>query len=210
MPTFVCPTDSGPAGRNNYRANLGPGASITLPHLPLDQAHAPRNPVDASGAFVNGRAVAVAEFADGLSNTALFSEKIVGDGDPHTYTPYRDRFYTGVNFDSAAEAVDLCRRLAEPNPRHGHDSYSGFTWLVGGYNQTWYNHVLGPNSATPDCAFGMALGGDPGAFAARSFHRGGVNLLYADGGARFVTDPVDLGVWRAISTRRGGEAVVLP
>ncbi len=212
VPTFVCPTDSGPPGRNNYRANTGIGTSVTLPYLPRDQALTQLDPGNGTGAFVNGRAVAVAEFTDGLSNTALFGEKIVGDGDPNVYTPYRDRFYPPVYFDNAAEAVDLCRRYASANPA-GHDSYSGFTWLVGGYNQTWYNHVLGPNSATPDCGVETPVGGmngDPGAFAARSFHPGGVNLLFADGGARFVTDPVDLGAWRAISTRRGGEAVVLP
>jgi hypothetical protein len=33
-----------------------------------------------------------------------------------------------------------------------------------------------------------------------------VNVLAADGAARFVTDAVDASVWSAISTRAGGEA----
>jgi len=37
-----------------------------------------------------------------------------------------------------------------------------------------------------------------------------VNLLFADGATRFISDPVDGTVWRAISTRKGKESVSLP
>jgi prepilin-type processing-associated H-X9-DG protein len=46
--------------------------------------------------------------------------------------------------------------------------------------------------------------------AARSKHTGGVNLALADGSVRFVSDTVDLAVWRAMGTAMGGEAVVVP
>ena len=49
--------------------------------------------------------------------------------------------------------------------------------------------------------------GNPGWKAARSYHPGGVNLLFGDGHAAFVKDTVNPAVWRAISTRAGGEAV---
>ena len=42
--------------------------------------------------------------------------------------------------------------------------------------------------------------------AARSRHPGGVNVMAADGAAHFVTDSVDPAVWKALSTRAGGEA----
>jgi prepilin-type processing-associated H-X9-DG protein len=38
-----------------------------------------------------------------------------------------------------------------------------------------------------------------------SHHPGGVNVLMADGSARFVTDDVHRSVWRGLSTRDGGE-----
>jgi prepilin-type processing-associated H-X9-DG protein len=41
--------------------------------------------------------------------------------------------------------------------------------------------------------------------AARSSHPGGINLLLADGAVRFVPDAIDPPVWRALSTRDGGE-----
>lgn len=85
IPAFACPSDEGPPGRNNYRANLGPGPWITHPHFlrPVPG----EDPANGTGAFVNGRTVDAAEFTDGLSTTALFSERVVGDGDPALYTP---------------------------------------------------------------------------------------------------------------------------
>jgi hypothetical protein len=42
-------------------------------------------------------------------------------------------------------------------------------------------------------------------FAARSKHTGGVHAAMGDGTVRFVGENVDLGVWRNVSTARGGE-----
>ena len=43
--------------------------------------------------------------------------------------------------------------------------------------------------------------------AARSFHPGGVNALFADGSVRFVKDTISPTVWHALGTRAGGEVV---
>jgi len=43
--------------------------------------------------------------------------------------------------------------------------------------------------------------------AARSQHIGGVNAAMADGSTRFVTDDIDLPVWRAMSTRAGHDYI---
>ncbi|GAA5511141.1 DUF1559 domain-containing protein [Novipirellula caenicola] len=44
--------------------------------------------------------------------------------------------------------------------------------------------------------------------AARSYHTGGVNVLMADGGVRFVTDSVDnLNIWRPMSTAQNSEVI---
>ena len=42
---------------------------------------------------------------------------------------------------------------------------------------------------------------------ARSRHPGGVNALFLDGGVRFVSNSVDLQVWRGIGTIAGSEVV---
>jgi type II secretory pathway pseudopilin PulG len=46
--------------------------------------------------------------------------------------------------------------------------------------------------------------------ASRSRHPGGVNVLECDSSAHFVTDGVDLAVWRAMSTMDGNEVIELP
>jgi len=43
--------------------------------------------------------------------------------------------------------------------------------------------------------------------AARSLHTGGVHSLLGDGTVQFISNNVDLQVWRALSTSRGGEPV---
>src|SRR5436190_797993 len=44
-------------------------------------------------------------------------------------------------------------------------------------------------------------------FAARSKHRGGVNVSCCDASIHFVSDAVDLAIWRALSTAAGGENI---
>jgi prepilin-type processing-associated H-X9-DG protein len=40
-----------------------------------------------------------------------------------------------------------------------------------------------------------------------SRHPGGVNTLFGDGAVKFVKDPVNIAIWRALGTRNGGEVV---
>lgn len=87
-------------------------------------------------------------------------------------------------------------------------SFGGSSWLFGGYDHTWYNHVLTPNAATPDCNGTRSMyGAGAGAMTARSYHPGGVHVSFGDGSVRFVNDHVALIVWRGISSRNGREAV---
>jgi prepilin-type processing-associated H-X9-DG protein len=90
------------------------------------------------------------------------------------------------------------------DPQWPHFSFGGTTWVLSGPSQTWYNHVLTPNSAIPDCAESVDW---QGAFTARSLHPGGVNVLFADGSVRFTSSSIDLAVWRALGTINGGETV---
>ena len=54
-----------------------------------------------------------------------------------------------------------------------------------------------PNNSERECAFG-------------SYHPGGAVFALGDASVRFVTETVDLDVWRAYGSRYGGEALQLP
>lgn len=198
VPVFQCPTDYRLPGGNNYRACMGFGPGI----FTTAETKICTDPGNGTGAFVNGRAIAPAEFLDGLSATVMFSERVMGSRG--AYRPYSDYLVSSPNICTAADAVTICSSLAAGG---AHDAYGGSTWLLGGWRQTWYNHILTPNSPVPDCnANPISAGGGRGIYTARSFHPGGVNSGMADGSVRFIADTIDVSIWRAVSSRRGGEA----
>ncbi len=201
---FLCPADSNnfqdkfavPPGHNNYRANLGSGPTWSQGLLRPGK----------DGAFTIIPCVRPADVTDGLSHTAAFSEKIKGDGDASSFHPRGDFFYVGLPVvePRSGEFGDLCK--TPPSNRPNHFSLGGSTWLIAGPEYTWYNHRLPPNSPIPDCGVANHFPA-VGAFAARSFHSGGVNLLLLDGSTRFISEAVELASWRALGTRAGSEPV---
>jgi hypothetical protein len=137
----------------------------------------------------------------------FFSERSVGDQNKSQYTPSRDVVLAvGGNLLLPDDAAQACQLTLPAVTRHA--SYAGASWLFGGYAHTCYNHVLTPNSRTPDCAAGGEVSANgPGAFTARSVHSGGVFVLLGDGSARFVSESINQDVWRALSTIDSGETV---
>jgi prepilin-type N-terminal cleavage/methylation domain-containing protein/prepilin-type processing-associated H-X9-DG protein len=95
----------------------------------------------------------------------------------------------------------------------------GFTWWAPGAQFTTF---YPPNSSLPDIvtqncnnqpAQNLPCRDNGGAWnilAARSRHTNGVNVVLGDGSVRFVSQSIDIGVWRAMSTVAGGEPVTLP
>jgi prepilin-type N-terminal cleavage/methylation domain-containing protein len=193
FPFFLCPSDPVPTGANSYRANMGATQGINLTQSPPEYA----------GAFTNGSRVRAAEFTDGLSHTALFSEKCMGDGDPSRYTPSGDRFFLPMVVPDRDGYEQVCGDTLLSSVVRA-DSYAGHTWLWGGYSQTWYNHLLPPNSPIPDCADGpgFTIGGGPGLYSARSHHAGVAGVCFGDGAVRPISREIDIQVWRAMGTRK--------
>jgi hypothetical protein len=203
IPDFLCPTDTqesvadgfGPA---NYVTNSGSGANGG-------------SPFDTDGLFGMNSQVKEATIHDGPSKTAMLSESTLGIGpagllDASVATAagdYKYSFTTPLDESTCASSA-----------RWNFTNRRGFSWANGEFRTTMYNHYLGPNSDTFDCV-GNKLDGDPtvryavfGWRAARSLHRGGVvGLVMADSSTKTVADTVDLAVWRAWSTRKGGETV---
>lgn len=147
---------------------------------------------------------------DGLSQTILLSERIVGDFDSSVFTPSRDTYYydgppNPPFLETPTDYAEACATRFT-NPLRGEMSFGGATWLLAGKAYTIYNHVLGPNSVTPDCTAAGPWMYDS-ATTARSWHRGGVNVAFADGSTRFIAESIDVYLWRALGTRNGREVV---
>jgi prepilin-type N-terminal cleavage/methylation domain-containing protein/prepilin-type processing-associated H-X9-DG protein len=211
---FVCPADgTWSAGRpgNSYRVCMGPGPySICSSLTPCDQG---------IGGFRALYETTAADIRDGLSQTVAMSEKLIGSQSISSFDRQRDFWYTGVSalgtpLPPVQEMVELCSSLGG-QPQY-FDPYSGATWFLAGYEYTWYNHAVPPNSRVPDCAASPVFNPlnpdfetSGGVFGASSFHRRGVNCLFFDSHVSFMSNDVDLRLWRAISTRASGEAVSL-
>jgi prepilin-type N-terminal cleavage/methylation domain-containing protein/prepilin-type processing-associated H-X9-DG protein len=200
---FVCPSDprSGQVPGmsdfgTNYVANNGTGVTFDAGGNITGYLKIP----DGNGAFAQNP-VRIADITDGLSNTAAFSESTLGNG------------------QAPASAAAADPRLAvlvvpggnDPTPAACDGAAGSFAgtrggmWINGHYGNTLYNHFYPPNLAGKwDCG---NASGNKGLTAARSYHAGGVNVLLCDGSVRFVRNSIDVGTWRALGTRDGGEVL---
>jgi prepilin-type N-terminal cleavage/methylation domain-containing protein/prepilin-type processing-associated H-X9-DG protein len=185
---FVCPSD-GMSGRvptmldagSNYVANNGSGTV-------------------AYGLIASGDGVftqtpqGFKDLIDGSSNTAAFSESLLGNGTATGQNPRLEVLEIAGGGDTTPAACGA-----------GGGAWSGKRggkWIDGHYGNTLYNHFYTPNPAEWDCGNGSH---NKGLSTARSYHPGGVNVLFCDGSVRYANNAIDLNVWRAASTRGGGE-----
>jgi prepilin-type processing-associated H-X9-DG protein len=89
-------------------------------------------------------------------------------------------------------------------------SYAGNTFVAGDYTASRYTHVLRPNSISvavvgPGGDMAAAINSGVQATSASSRHPGGVNLVLVDGSTRFISNDVDLQIWRGLGSIAGGE-----
>ncbi len=202
---LVCPSDpqngqvAGSAYfSTNYVASNGTGAVFDTAGNIAVYLKIP----DGNGVFAQ-TPTKVGDIADGLSNTAAFSESLVGNGAAVTGIPTDPQTMRLVVLEVAGGN--------DPTPADcgsGNGTWiarRGEQWINGHYGNTLYNHFYTPNQAGKwDCGNASH---NKGLTAARSFHTGGVNVLLCDGSVRFVRDGIDAITWRSLSTRAGGEVV---
>ena len=190
---FLCPSDLGQMNGNdfgptNYVACTGNGTGIA-------------NSINTgNGVMFSRSSVRFRDVTDGMTNTICFSEQTLGiGGNPSSVgsNPQYPEFEV-LELVSATPTTDAA---CVP----GGGTWSGIRgakWLNGHYGDTLYNHFYGPNARQFDCGnqshnFGLT--------AARSRHKGGVHALLCDGSVRFISDSLDLSIWRGLGTRAGGE-----
>jgi prepilin-type N-terminal cleavage/methylation domain-containing protein/prepilin-type processing-associated H-X9-DG protein len=217
IPLYLCPSDRmQPVAQLTATASMGPSNYVACQGSGTTNGGAPfGSPWNADGLFQAHDGLRLSDCSDGLSNTVALSESLLGEGDESTFsqTPPGDlqRVYRypalGLTLTDATCASAMTWNF---NRRRN------FLWLSGELRCTTYNHYYTPNSLTPDCIANDVT--TPGTMqltavgfrAARSLHSGGVNATFGDGSVRFVADTVQLDVWRALSTRAGGEPNVNP
>jgi prepilin-type N-terminal cleavage/methylation domain-containing protein len=203
IPGFNCPSDSQFAAPNGwatttYRANQGSGILYGLPPtLATDPNFGMPEP---NGVFYLEKRKRFRDILDGSSNTAAFSEHGQGDFSNAMSSP-TDTFWPKTNPLNADEAYRQCEAIDPKDLQWQRVSDVGAPWVQAYHSTTIYMHVAPPNKRS--CMF------PPGRISttAKSSHIGGVMVARCDGSVVFVTDSVNLDIWRAFATRDGRETV---
>ncbi len=195
---FLCPSDSALGkvpgsdyGATNYVANVGTGL-IDGGVIAFGDGVFTQTPLSFS------------DIADGFSNTAAFSESLLGNGVKSSGAkpadPRRERYMVaGGNVPTAAVCDSASGGAWDGGIRNA-------KWINGHYGDALFNHYYAPNASTWDCGNGS---NNRALSSARSNHSGGVNVLFLDGSVRFISNSINLGNWRALSTRAGGEVIAI-
>jgi prepilin-type processing-associated H-X9-DG protein len=243
--TLICPSESrtvGPWQTNtwtNYHVNIsGPPSQKTWSGVILPMRSDPNgalcnntpcpgqtNGSDNPGGQTNWGVIGLQSIADGTSNTALMSEKLVAIGGS---TPIQLNSSDGIraifvvtsntitpnqgNTALTDAFVRACNALPGTTMSYTPSQWSGAVWHgshAGTMHFNAYTHVNTPNKMS--CHSNGAPGGPPGswwdAITATSRHPGGVNVVFCDGSVRFIKDTVALPIWWGIGTREGGEVI---
>ncbi len=191
---FVCPSD-GAGGRV-------PGS----PHAGTNYVVSNGSGTVAAGLIASGdglftqTSLGFRDALDGLSNTAAISESILGHGQTSSGPKPADfrREVLEVPGGNDPTTADCAAGAGVWSGQRG------AKWIDGHYGNSLYNHFYPPNAANWDCGNGSH---NKGLSTARSRHPGGVCVLMCDSSVRFVPSTIKLDVWRAMSTRAGGEVV---
>ncbi|WP_165071478.1 DUF1559 domain-containing protein [Paludisphaera rhizosphaerae] len=195
---FVCPSDkSNPlpslGGQTNYMADMGSG--IVWQEAVAGNAGLP----EPSGLFHGNTSKTVASVTDGLSNTGMFSERVLADGNNAVISPVADVFFSPLAPTTVTDAYNMCQAVDINNLSNQFPLFMGAPWLTG---QHIFQHINPPNGRS--CGFFVT---NRAVMPPSSFHSGGVNLLLADGSVRFIKNTVSLPTWSALGTIAGGEVI---
>ena len=205
---YACPSDGGNSGvtgigqtlngkvmnvtNQNYVVNFGNTDMEQKPYNGFPFLGAPFTEIGMPYSDITGYAsredsgtpmttYAFSALTDGLSNTMMASEVIVGQS-------------------GSTSALDL-RGFSWSGPA------SCYTALIGPNSTSpdvsWPGECQYPFQQNPPCTTAATIW----YFGARSRHPGGVNVCMADGSVKFMKNAINLVTWSALSTSQGNEVV---
>ncbi len=206
---FLCPSEV----RDEQRVDSGVPV-----HYPLNYGanvgnwfvFDPQQPQRGEGAFQPVRELTTGSFLDGLSNT-------IGLAEVKAFTPYYRN--AGLTDPAAPGPAGLCGLGGQFKTDTGHTE-----WVDGRCHQAGVTGLFAPNTACLCNVGGVAYDVDwtnqqegksatvrtYAAVTSRSYHPQGVQVAMMDGSVQFISDSIELPVWRALLTRNGGEPAQLP
>ena len=163
-----------------------------------------------NGLFHYGAHRKLACVVDGTSSTLMFSEAGIGPGADASVSGTLDEVRNSTEIKRVMLKTEAFSNFAVQTPAEVDSIQRGIasptwqttrcgTWLSGLPGYSTFGAFLAPNASQLSCSYM-----NYGFYAARSYHSGGVNAAMADGSVRFVSDSVDLDVWRAAATVDGG------
>ncbi|QDV63831.1 DUF1559 family PulG-like putative transporter [Crateriforma conspicua] len=198
--TLLCPADSADGGNNiRFCAGSQPFArEIASSNLRSED----------EGAF-GGSGLRLSQVRGGLSHTAAISERIIGSGYASgTMITHGDVWAANIRGGTIKSELDATLlheigvELAASPPRQ-FIGVAGRNWAYAGKAFTLYDHIARPNEnivaivqGTHSNPFGSYLG----MVSATSLHPGGVNIGRLDGAIEFVSEEVDLTVFRRLGS----------
>ncbi|MFH5806851.1 DUF1559 domain-containing protein [Alienimonas sp. DA493] len=225
--TILCPSDSTTprdAADTNYAVNWGDNASGVL-----ERANSNRLGV-VRGMFMGQGWFGLSDARDGTVSTMLFAEIGRNNGSaPHQGAVMRDvsalTVLSGENdgFANPSACVEAATDPANPGryPAGAPITNRGETWVEWGGFATGFTAILPPNG--PSCSHDGSPWNDA-IISAGSYHPGIVQVVMCDGSVQSINETINAttqgmseanvirgrspyGVWGALSTRDGGEAV---
>jgi prepilin-type N-terminal cleavage/methylation domain-containing protein/prepilin-type processing-associated H-X9-DG protein len=156
------------------------------------------------------------DITDGTSNTILMSEQ-GSNADNTDYHGLAANNMSGMNTNPSS-CLSTVTNGKYTVPTQSSRPMTAL-WHSGLASHIGFNTVLPPNS--PNC-ISENWGDGWGLMSATSYHTGGVNVVMADGGVRFIPNNIDVGspaaaepttgaspygVWGALGTMAGGEVI---
>jgi prepilin-type N-terminal cleavage/methylation domain-containing protein/prepilin-type processing-associated H-X9-DG protein len=230
--TIVCPSD----GQGKSVAGVNNGRTPTSYHANRGDYRLDWHWDECRGVFGESTKQyhTFASISDGTSNTMLIAECKIGKAGSREAGL---AVATGWAFDNGGPPAPCLARVGPDNLMSGDiqggDWQIGWRWADGHNIYSLFFPVLPPNGPTcGESGEGYAL------VSASSYHPGGVNVAFADGSVHFIGDTIDAGdptlgerdsplltdpgrpqdysgpslrgVWGALGSSFGGEAVQIP